>query len=307
MKHLVIGASGLVGSYLCKQIQAHSGQQVIGSYNKTEIKDVDYTTIKMDVTSYKETFNMIKAVEPNVIYIPASLTAVDYCEANPEESLEVNVKAVANIALASEQVNKKCLIVYFSSDYVFGNTEISEVKDIPNPINVYGEHKLLAEHYIATTCKDWFIIRTSHVFGAHPLHKNFASRILQSVKMKENIFVQTNQVDTPTYAGALAQFTLDQVFKVWKRTSKANEVLHFSSGVQMSRYKFAKIILDKVSPIIPGFNQVEVTEKDFTKDNGDRVVAKRPNGGLTGHTASFDGMIADFRSDMEAMKRKGKL
>ncbi|MCC4494557.1 NAD(P)-dependent oxidoreductase, partial [Limosilactobacillus reuteri] len=64
-------------------------------------------------------------------------------------------------------------MVYISTDYVFDGTNEGEYEvDAPtNPRNEYGKAKLAGEKAIQETLVDYYIIRTSWVFGKYG--KNF--------------------------------------------------------------------------------------------------------------------------------------
>ena len=60
-KHLVIGGSGLVGSYLCKEIYLND-KQVIGTYCNNLVRKENYPFVKLDITNFNETKSLIKAI-----------------------------------------------------------------------------------------------------------------------------------------------------------------------------------------------------------------------------------------------------
>ena len=206
-KHLVIGASGLIGSYLCKDLmarnEAKNNLHVVGTYcfNK---KEGNFPFVKMDLTDKEGTENLIRAIKPDYIWLCSSFTDVNGCEEDPEKSFEVNVNGPVNVANIAKEIDAK--LIFFSSDYIFGGKGYALPDSIPNPMNVYGKHKLLAEHYISTICNKWQIIRTSCVFGVHPDNKNFAARLLQAAKDGESVFkVRQGQIDTPHLRRSLSE------------------------------------------------------------------------------------------------------
>ena len=153
MKRLIIGASGLVGSYLSREFLTgkydwDTRDTIVETYYCTPI-DISWkknlrSEFKLNIKNREETLNFFKMCSPDIVYLPASLTAVDYCEDNEELSCESNVLGVKNVVDGCMINNSK--LIYFSSDYVFGSLNTSTIDEIPNPLNVYGKHKLLAEH-----------------------------------------------------------------------------------------------------------------------------------------------------------------
>src|SRR6266852_5115632 len=110
--HLVIGQSGLVGSKLFR-VMYNKGETVLGTRNKYRLP----FSCKLDIRNENEVLDFVEEIEPSVIYLPASLTNVDYCENNPKEGYETNVVGVRNIVEEANVVGAK--LVYFSSDYIF--------------------------------------------------------------------------------------------------------------------------------------------------------------------------------------------
>ena len=78
-------------------------------------------------------------------------------------AFQVNAHAVKVIAEISK---KSILLIHFSTDYVFdGKKSNYNETDMTNPINVYGESKLLGEKYIIETGGNFLILRISWVYG----------------------------------------------------------------------------------------------------------------------------------------------
>jgi dTDP-4-dehydrorhamnose reductase len=202
-RHLIIGASGQVGQHLL-QAARESGLEGLGTYNASPAAGLR----KLDVRDREEVFAVISTTRPGTIYLPASLTHVDYCELHPEETRSINVSGVRNVVDAAREAGAK--VVYFSSDYVFdgrsgGYSESSE----PNPINEYGRQKLEAEHYVASYAPGHLIVRTAGVFGWERQGKNFITRLLQTLKSGRGWSVPADQINNPTYAPNLARAVLE--------------------------------------------------------------------------------------------------
>lgn len=103
--------------------------------------------VHLDIRNAEETYQLVREVSPSVIFQPAALPNVDWCEEHPEECWATNVWGTANLVRAARESRAK--FVYFSSDYVFdGENGPYTEDDEPRPINVYGEAKLAAESLV---------------------------------------------------------------------------------------------------------------------------------------------------------------
>lgn len=225
--HLVIGASGQVGGHLLQVIQA-CGLPAIGTGNTHPFEGL----YVLDIRSQAEVTTFVQRFDPAIIYLPASLTNVDYVESHPEEGYAVNVSGVRNVLQVANQVGSK--LVYFSSDYVFdGKTGAYREDDTPNPLCVYGMQKLIAEAYIAQQAYDYLILRTNGVYGWEKQGKNFVYRLVEVLKSGQSIKVPSDQISTPTYAPelALAAFELVQKDK--------HGIYHIAGSEEVNRYAFA--------------------------------------------------------------------
>ena len=226
-KCLVIGASGLVGEHLVNSIQ-EAGGTPIATYLSNPIPDAR----QLDVSDNVRVNDFLKTTRPDIVFLPAALTNVDFCEKNPDISHRINVTGVKNVVNASNEIAART--VYFSTDYIFDGTSgpYAENAD-PNPISEYGKQKLEAENYILSTSNDHLIIRTTVVYGWERQGKNFVSRLVKSLQDQTSVKVPADQIGTPTYAPELAKSAL----KLALMNSKG--VINIAGIDCISRYKFA--------------------------------------------------------------------
>ena len=106
------------------------------------------------------------------------------------------------IAAACSEVG--AILVHYSTDYIFDGTKPEyREDDPPNPINIYGESKLLGEISIRKNMENYRIIRTSWLFGSHG--KNFVDTILALSRQMPVVRVVNDQIGKPTYTVDLAQ------------------------------------------------------------------------------------------------------
>jgi dTDP-4-dehydrorhamnose reductase len=78
---------------------------------------------------------------------------------------------------------------------------VSRLKWVPpDPINIYGQTKYLAELILTETWQDSLIIRTGWLFGGSPrYHKKFVDIAIDRALHGEPIFVAADQQGSPTY------------------------------------------------------------------------------------------------------------
>ncbi|MFA6618317.1 MAG: SDR family oxidoreductase [Candidatus Neomarinimicrobiota bacterium] len=203
MKVFIIGASGLLGSNCLRLMQSDPDFDVIGSHYSFATNDTEY----FDVFNPAETTFDLKAFHPDVIIHTGALTHVDYCESHEEESYKHTVASTeAAIKLAN---SFKAKFVFISSDYIFdGKNGPYDEEAEPNPLSVYGRHKLLAEKLVKEHCENYLILRITNVYGKEIRGKNFIA-FLAKRALSENpkeLRLPQDQYATPINAADIAKF-----------------------------------------------------------------------------------------------------
>jgi dTDP-4-dehydrorhamnose reductase len=188
---------------------------------------------RLDVRERAEVESVIRSLGPAIVYLPASLTHVDYCELHPEQTSEINISGVQNVIDAINAVGAK--LVYFSSDYIFdGRSGPYSEDDQPSPICEYGRQKLAAEELIRRQVSNHLIVRTNVVFGWERQGKNFIFRLLNSLKEGSRVTVPSDQISSPTFAPDLARAVVELAL------SDATGVYNVAGTELASRYEFAR-------------------------------------------------------------------
>lgn len=192
-KILITGANGQLGTEL-RHLLDERGIE----YVARDAKD-------MDITDRQAVEEQVMSLKPAVIYHCAAYTAVDKAEDEGKEiNWRVNEDGTRNLAEVAAKVGAK--LVYLSTDYVFDGTNTGEyeVSDLTNPKNEYGKAKLAGEKAIQAAMNDYYIIRTSWVFGKYG--KNFVYTMLRLAKDHDRLTVVDDQVGRPTWTRTLAEF-----------------------------------------------------------------------------------------------------
>jgi dTDP-4-dehydrorhamnose reductase len=226
MKILIIGANGQLG------------QDFVGLFEERGIKYMALSHEDLDITDFKRVKEAIEAVKPGVIINCAAYNQVDKAEKEWMRAYLVNGVGARNLALASEKFNSA--IVHYSTDYVFDGkkSEPYTILDTPNPVNKYGESKLLGERYIKDLCKLYFLIRVSWLFGGGGT--NFPRKVIKWASQSNSLKIVTDEVSSPSYTKDVAKATLDLI------KEEAFGTYHITNDGHCSRYGWAKYILDRI-------------------------------------------------------------
>src|SRR5438045_3146768 len=134
MKYLVIGAAGQLGRDLCPRL----GGEVL-----------EVGRDRADLTRPDLLRATLNAVRPDVVVNCAAYNFVDRAESEPQQAFEVNALGARNLAQLCGE--RDCVLVHFSTDYVFGldagRTSPYREFDAPGSISVYGTSKLAGEEF----------------------------------------------------------------------------------------------------------------------------------------------------------------
>ncbi len=227
---LVVGASGFIGNGLWRKLPE---AMRYGTFCNHPSPDLIY----LDIRDPYETFNSVRRLSPSVIFQPAGLPNVDWCEEHRDDCWATNVQGTANLVNAAKEIGAK--FVYFSSDYVFdGKNGPYTENDEPHPINVYGEAKLEAERLVQEKLEDYLIIRVTVVYGWEKLGKNFAMVVIKHLSLGNPMKVPVDQIGTPTYAENMIDVVLELT------SLNQTGIFNVVGSKLMDRYTFACYIVN---------------------------------------------------------------
>jgi dTDP-4-dehydrorhamnose reductase len=137
----------------------------------------------------------------------------------------------------------KSYFIYISTDFVFDGEEGPyDESATPNPVNLYGESKLLAEEIVQCSKLHWCIIRTVLVYGNKVPggRLNFVLWVKDKLEKGESIKVVNDQIRTPTYVEDLVKGILLAMMK------HATGIYHISGKDTCTPYQLACTIAELI-------------------------------------------------------------
>lgn len=223
-KILVTGSRGTVGSYVAAAFP----------------QDTVFLTSKdtLDITKKSQVKEIFTQLQPQVIIHLAAHTNVDDCQKNSDKAYKVNTHGTRHIA--EEAARHGTTVLYVSSAAVFdGKKSFYTEEDVPGPINIYGQSKLLGEKAIQNLVPRYIVLRAGWIVGGGMKEKKFISYLLQQVKQgSQNISVVNDTFGTLTSAAELVA-TMKVLLD-----SEAVGCYHFGSAGVCSRYEIAQHIVN---------------------------------------------------------------
>lgn len=190
---LILGCGGMLG-----QAMYHT----LKSSNVLLATDIDVNEDwleYLDITDREALLATSMTFLPDIIINLAACTDLEFCEANPVQSRQVNYEGQVNVCHAARAMD--ATVMYVSTAGVFdGSQESYADDDQPNPQSVYAWAKYDAEKYTAQTMKKYFIFRAGWMMGGGYKDKKFVKKIFDKIQNGEkDIYIVEDKVGSPTY------------------------------------------------------------------------------------------------------------
>jgi len=190
---LILGAKGMLGGAL---------QKVFPDALAWDREEADVTRLQ-DLRFKIEDLE----IKPTAIINCVAFNDVDGAEEKQDAAYLLNTEAPGNLAALCKDLSVP--FVHFSTNYVFdGNAGEYQETDIPSPLSIYGQSKFLGEQAIVEKGGQFYIIRTSVLFGpkgeSDLSKKSFIDSMLDLSTKSDTIKVVEDEFFAITYVHDLA-------------------------------------------------------------------------------------------------------
>lgn len=203
MRVLVTGATGLLGTELCRLLG--SRHEVVGWARRipADGPPPGVRLERVDVTDGPAVAAGLRQWPAAVVVHTAAMTDVDACEREPDAAWKENVEGTRVVA-AGCAASGACLVAV-STDYVFDGRQGRPYReeDPPGPVNHYGRTKLEGERQALEGAPRVTVLRVSGLFGG--ARANFVSSAIERLRAGQAVPVVTDQVNSPSYTVDLAR------------------------------------------------------------------------------------------------------
>jgi dTDP-4-dehydrorhamnose reductase len=234
-KLLITGASGFLGWHLCEL--ASNKWDIYGTYFSHYLEIPGAKLVKVDLTDFGELKRVFQEIQPSAVIHTAALSQPNYCQTHQEESHSINVTASLNIAGLCADNSIPC--VFTSTDLVFDGVKgCYKETDRVNPLNIYGEHKVMAEVGMLQRYPQTAICRMPLMFGdATPTATSFLQSFLKTLREGKELKLFTDEFRTPVNGKTAAEGLLLALEKV-------QGIIHLGGKERISRYDFGGLLVE---------------------------------------------------------------
>ena len=240
-KILVTGSNGLLGQKLTDLALTDRDITLVATSrgeNRHPVKR-GYTYVDVDILDAAQLRAVITEHRPQAIINTAAMTNVDACEHDPEGCRKLNVGAVATLVELCEEFHIH--FIHLSTDFIFDGKEGPYAEDArPNPLSLYGQSKLDAEHIIQESACKWAILRTILVYGvvADMSRSNIVLWAKGALEKGKPLHVVNDQWRMPTLAEDLAQAC------ILTATRGAEGIFHISGKDMFAIHELVAAVAD---------------------------------------------------------------
>jgi len=225
MKILILGASGLVGKALTKELS--STYEVYGTYNQTKLEIADSFQLQWNIDEYKKISDWIEKINPNII--------ISCLRGDFTTQLEAHKNIVDKIKSTSTK------FLFCSTTNVFDGevTKHHAEDDLPRAESDYGQFKINCENLIKEELGErGIVLRLPMVWGQNSPRLN---------EIKDKI---KNALEIEAYENIYLNHAIDNRIAKQARMIIENGLtgtFHLATAVIESQYAFINNLVTQIS------------------------------------------------------------
>lgn len=232
---MLLGANGQIGQALRAAPLPRDWE--LGAYGRD----------RCDLANHGATQKAILEFRPDLVVNAAAMTNVDACEKDQDAAVAINFEGVAN--LAAQCATRDIPLIHLSTDYVFDGCDgaIPYVPDSQmNPLNVYGNTKVMGEMSVRHELAWHLILRVSSVFSAYG--SNILVKTLAAIDAKDDLRFVTDQRACPTYAPDVALALVTMGDAILHGKPGAFGTFHYCGAPEATRLEFVQAVMEAYAP-----------------------------------------------------------
>tara|TARA_B110000495_G_scaffold97753_1_gene84580 strand:+ start:262 stop:1218 length:957 start_codon:yes stop_codon:yes gene_type:complete len=259
VKIAVFGASGLLGSAVCRSI-IRRGYSLLAYSNKERVTFSDqYRTKQMPFSDDNQLTRELFDQWPGAVINCAAISSPDTVDKSPELARLINVEGATRLASISAHIGAR--FIHISTDMVFdGKKSPYRSTDQPNPLSEYGRQKLDAEKKIlSVTDENLVVLRVTLLNGNSPLgRRSQHEKILRALASGSTLTLFEDELRQPCSAENLS----DIIVELTERPN-LNGLYHWAGSEEVSRYELGVRILKRF-----GINPDNILRGSIENDEG---------------------------------------
>jgi len=200
MKILITGANGFLGQHLTLFLCEKGFDVIASGRGENRIpRQFPFFFESFDLADIVTLNEIVLKHQPDVIIHNAAMSKPDECENDKQKCLLQNVETTRYLINAGRLFQPH--FIYISTDFIFGENGPHAEEEKPEPLNFYGESKLMSEQLVKSSGLSYAIVRPVFMYGPvwEGLRPSFLHWVKSSLEQGRQIKVVRDQQRTPTY------------------------------------------------------------------------------------------------------------
>lgn len=157
-KILVTGGAGFIGSAIIAELQQYDVEIAVIdnlSFGKRELVNIpDELFFVEDIRDEAAVLRVMQEFQPDWVIHLAAIHFIPYCNANPYESADINVRGTIHILDAAAETDSVQGVFFASTAAVYPIHDEATNEDYPTgPLDIYGLTKMTGERL----CREFFL------------------------------------------------------------------------------------------------------------------------------------------------------
>jgi len=246
MKIIITGASGLAGHAILQEAARRRHEIIAVSGSREATLPPSAQGRQIDLADNAEIEALILEEFPDIIINCSAVSSPAAVEANPDVAEKVNVGLPRHLAMLANHLSAR--FYHLSTDMVFDGVEGPfKSTDSPNPRNLYGQMKMLAEREVLMFGKEFAtVMRIAILTGNSPGgERSLHERLFKQWAEGKRTPLFTNEIRQPLSVTNLAEV----VGELCERPN-LHGLFHWAGTDTLSRYEIGQRILERFN--LPG-------------------------------------------------------
>lgn len=192
--------------------------------------------LKYDINSNDEVTRMVNELKPARLVLTEEISNIEYCERNRMDAMEFNTRGTRFFIEAGTAIGSR--ITYLSTAYVFDGRKSGGMyteNDKVNPINVYGETKLMGE-VAADKSPNHLNFRIGEVYGDY--RDNFVMSVYNNLKFGIKMELARDMYFSPIFiedaVAAIAKLSSENMEGLYNLAGP-DRISHYEMGVKIAK------------------------------------------------------------------------
>lgn len=239
MKVLILGSSGIIGQHMQEAVPA--GVDAIFHRRVKKIV-TEVTVVEGDLSTPDNIMRVLWSAKPDVVVNLAGESNPDLVAKGGSRCWDLNFMLPYRLAELSNSLDFRLIHVSTQAVYRGLGCPFSP-NDIPQPVNVYGLQKSLADQFVCIESRIAAIVRPTFVLGVRP-----NPTIGRVNPVEAMLGGQKKQVNDRWFSPSFAP---DVAHTIWQAALGTDDrrIIHAGVPIRKSRYEIAKNLGLDVEPV----------------------------------------------------------